>query len=105
MAAGLLWVAVFRFSCKFLGIPWPTSVQQRKGALGRLSFNQYVCLFGALSWGLAMFVTFVVDDYLQGTSGNLAFGMSVVRIAGDLVIWLAGGCLFGWMIWGGKRQT
>jgi len=103
--AGLLWVVVFRLFSKLFGIPWPPRFQEREGALRRLSFNQYVCLFGALSWGLAMFVSSVVDEYLQTMSGNPASRTSVVWMALGLVGWLAGGCLFGWMTWGGNRQA
>lgn len=102
IVAGLLWVLVFTVSCKLFGLPRPTSVQQREGALRRLSFNQYACLFGALSWGIAMFVSFTVDEYLQGMSGNAASRTSVVWMALRLVGWLAAGCLFGWMVWGGE---
>jgi len=34
--AGLLWVVVFKLSCKLLGIPWPSRFQQREGAPRRL---------------------------------------------------------------------
>jgi hypothetical protein len=29
---------------------------------------------------------------------------SAGRIVVEAVIWLAGGCLFGWMMWGGYRK-
>jgi hypothetical protein len=35
--AALLWVVVFKLSCKRLGIPWPSRFQQREGALRRSS--------------------------------------------------------------------
>src|SRR5260370_25359546 len=43
--AGLLWVVVFKLSCKLLCIPWPLRFRQREGALRRLTSNQYACLF------------------------------------------------------------
>ncbi len=103
--AGLLWVVAFRLFCKLFGIPWPPSVQQREGALRRLSFNQYACLFGALSWGLAMVTSSVVDMYLQGASAHPTSSTSLAWMASELAVWLAGGCLFGWMMWGGNRQA
>jgi hypothetical protein len=106
MTAALLWVVVFKLSCKLLGIPWPSRFQQREGALRRLSSNQFACLFGALSFGFATFVRSVVDNYLQGTfSGKPAPHTSAVWVVSELVLWLAGGCLFGWMMWGGNRQA
>ena len=106
MTAGLLWIVVFKLSCKLLGIPWPSRFQRREGALRGLSSNQYACLFGALSWGLAVFAASVADNYLEGAlSGKPAPHTSVAWIVSELVWWLAGGCLFGWMIWGGHRQA
>jgi hypothetical protein len=106
ITAGLLWVVVFKLSCKFLGIPSPSRFQQREGALRRLSSNQYACLFGALSWGFALFVSHVVDNYLQGIlSGKPSPHTSSVWMVSELVCWLAGGCLFGWVMWGGNRQA
>jgi H+/Cl- antiporter ClcA len=97
--AGLLWVVVFRFLRKPLGI-------KREGALRKLSFNQYVCLLGALSWGFAMFISSVVDNYLQGMlSGKPAPHTSAVWMVFELVWWLAGGCLFGWLMSGGDRMA
>ena len=104
VTAGLLWVVAFGLCSKLFGIPRPASVQQPEGVLRRLSFNQYACLFGALSWGFAMFVIFVVDKFLQGVSGNPASRPSVGWMAFELVWWLAAGCLFGWMMWGGSRH-
>jgi hypothetical protein len=90
--AGLLWVVVFKLSCKLLGIPWPLRFQQREGALRRLTSNQYACLFGALSFGFAMFVSSVVDNYLQGTfSDKPAPHTSAVWMVFELVWWSAGG--------------
>src|ERR1700730_2694916 len=104
--AGLLCVVVFKLSCKFLGIPWPLRFQQREGALRRLTSNQYDCLFGALSFGFAMFVSSVVDNYLAGPcSDKPAPHTSAVWMVFELVWWSAGGCLFGWMMWGGNRQA
>jgi len=91
ITAGLLWVVVFSLCCKLIGIPRPASFQQREGVLRRLSFNQYACLFGALSWGFSMFVIFVVDERLKGMSGNPASRTSVVWMALQLAGWLAGG--------------
>jgi hypothetical protein len=71
----------------------------------RLSSNQYACLFGALSFGIAMFVGFAVDDYLQGMVGNPAVRPSFAQMAIDLVSGLLAGCAFGWMMWGGNRQA
>jgi hypothetical protein len=104
IVAGLLWVVVFTLFCKLFGLPRPASVQQREGALRRLSFNQYACLFGALSWGIAMFVSEVIDEYLQGMSGNPASSTSVLSRALRLVVWLVAGCFFGWTVWGGNRH-
>lgn len=104
IVAGLLWVVVFTLFCKLFGLPRPTSVQQREGALRRLSFNQYACLFGALSWGIAMFVSNAVDEYLLGMSGNPKSSKSVLSMALTLVGWLAAGCFFGWAVWGGNRH-
>jgi hypothetical protein len=104
ITAGVLWLAGFSLFCKLLGIPRPACFQQREGSLRRLSFNQYACLFGALSWGFAMFVIFVVDKFLQGMSGNPASRTSVGWLVSELVWWLAAGCLFGWMMWGGNRH-
>lgn len=104
--AGLSWLLAFRLSSRFLGISWPPGFQQREGVLRRLSFNQYVCLLGALGWGVAMFVASVANDYLQGKLlGDLAFHPSAAWITFELVLWLAGGCLFGWLLWGGSRQS
>lgn len=104
--AGLLWVLVFRALHRPLGIPWPPSFQQRAGVFRNLSSNQYVCLVGALSWGFAMFVSSVVDDYLRGMlSGNPVSHTAALWMVFELVWWLAGGCLFGWLMWGGKRQA
>jgi hypothetical protein len=104
--ASLLWVVVFRLSSKFFGISWPPSFQQREGVLRRLSFNQYVCLLGGLGFGVAMFVASVTDNYLQGKLlGNPASHVSAVWIVFELVLWLAGGCLFGWLMWGRSRQS
>ena len=97
--AVLLWVVAVRLSCKLFGIPWPARFRQREGVLRGLSSNQYAGLFGALSFGIAMFLGFLVDDYLQGARPSIA------RVAIDLVWWLAAGCVFGWMMWGGNRQT
>src|SRR5208282_4350532 len=99
--AGLLWVVVFRLVCKLLGIPMPGRFRDRPSALRRLSFNQYVCLLGALGWGFAMFVSSVADDYLRGPSFSVRpASLLVFRLVG----WLASGCLFGWMLWSGSRQ-
>ena|SRR5580658_4081723 len=104
--AGLLWVVVFRLLCKLSGIPWAAGFQERPVALRRLSFNQYVCLLGALSWGFAMFVSSIVDNHLQGTlTGYSAPHKSPVSIAFELLLWLAGGCLFGWMMWGAGGEN
>jgi hypothetical protein len=104
--AGSLWVVVFRLLSKPFGMPWPQKFQERKGALRKLSFNQYVCLHGALSWGFAIFVSSIVDNYLQGMlSGKPAPHTAPVWIVSELLWWLAGGCLFGWMMWGGNKQA
>ena len=103
--AGLLWVVIFRFLCKLSGIPWVAGFQERPVALRRLSFNQYVCLLGALSWGFAMCISSIVYNHLQGTLTNTAPHKSAVSIAFELVLWLAGGCLFGWMAWGANGPT
>src|SRR5208337_4325640 len=104
--AGLLWVVAFLFLRKPFGMPWPPRFQEREGALRKLSFKQYVCLLGALSWGFAMFVSSVVDNYLQGRfSGKPASHTSAVWMVFELVWWLAAGCLFGWVVWGGSRKA
>jgi hypothetical protein len=108
--AGLLWVVAFVLSCKFFGLPLPRRELQRKGVCRKLSANQYACLFGALSWGIAMFVSSVVDDYLRSTRGNTVPipYMSVLWMALEvmkLAIWLGAGCLFGWIMWGGYRHS
>jgi len=98
--AGVLWVVVFKLLCKLLGIPMPGRFQERPGAFRRLTFNQYVCLLGALSWGFAMFVSSMVDDHLRGPSVPVGGLWVVFRLMG----WLASGCVFGWMLWSGSRQ-
>jgi hypothetical protein len=100
MLAGMLWVVVFSLLCKLSGVPKPGRFQERPAALRRLSLNQYVCLFGGLGWGFAMFVSSVVDDYIR-RSGESFDGLSLVF---RLVGWLASGCVFGWLLWGGSRQ-
>jgi hypothetical protein len=104
LVAGLLWVVVVKLSCKILGIPWPTRFQRREGVFRTLSSNQYACLFGSLSWGFGMFLCFAVDDYLQTAFDNPASRSSIAWVAFELVWWLAAGCVFGWMMWGGNRQ-
>jgi len=101
--AGLLWVVGFSAFGKLLGIPSPPKFQKHSGALGRLTLKQYACLYGALGWGMAMFVASLVDDYFQGKLLNNPVD-SAVRIASEVVIWLAAGCLFGWTMWGGYRE-
>jgi hypothetical protein len=103
--AGLLWIVAFKFLGRLLGIPLPTNFQQRAGVLRLLSFNEYVCLYGALGFGIAMWITSVADDYFQGTMlGNPSPHAAMWRVF-ELVWWLAGGCAFGWMVWGGYRDT
>ncbi|SRR6266852_5731820 len=104
LVAALLWVVVVKLSCKIFGIPWPARLEQREGVLRTLSLNQYACLFGSLSWGIGMFLSFVVDDYLQGIVGNPESRSSIAWMAFELVFWLAAGCVFGWMMWGGNRR-
>jgi hypothetical protein len=100
LAVGLLWVVALRFLGKRFGIPAPTKFQQREGMLRRLSFTQYVCFYGALGWGIAMFVANFADDYLQSKLlGNVAHHASPAWAAFSLIWWLGSGCLFGWMVW------
>jgi hypothetical protein len=100
---GLSWVVGFSAFGKILGISSPPKFQPHSGALGRLSVKVYACLYGALGWGMAMFVAFLVDDYFQGKLPNNPLDLAV-RIASEVVMWLAAGCLFGWMMWGGYRK-
>jgi hypothetical protein len=67
IVAALLWVAGFWAFGKRLGLPSPLKFQQHSGALRRLSLKQYACLYGALGWGIAMFVASFVKDYLQAS--------------------------------------
>jgi hypothetical protein len=61
-------------------------------------------LYGALGWGIAMFVASVTDHYLQSRLLGHPAKMSAPWMASELALWLAGGCLFGWMMWGGYRD-
>ncbi len=103
VVAGLLWVVGFSAFGKLLGVPSPTKFQRHPGVLRRLTSEQYACLYGALAWGIAMFVASLVDDYFQGTFLSKPV-VCAVHIAFEIVIWLAAGCLFGWMMWGGNRK-
>jgi hypothetical protein len=101
ITVNLLWLAAFLgpFS-KLLGMPRPATFEQRGGIFRKLGFNQYVCLYGALSWGVAMFIGSVVDKNLQVAFGSATSRMSVAEMAFELAGWLASGCLFGWLLWG-----
>ncbi len=98
LALGLLWVVALGFVGKRFGIPAPTEFQQREGMLRRLSFTQYVCFYGALGWGIAIFVANFADDYLQGKLlGDVAHHASPAWAAVSLIWWLGSGSLCGWM--------
>jgi hypothetical protein len=100
LAVGLLWVVALNFLGKRFGIPAPSKFQQREGMFRRLSFTQYVCFYGALGWGIAMFVANFADDYLQSKLlGNVAHHASSAWAAFSLIWWLVSGCLSGWMLW------
>ena len=104
LVAGLLWIVAFKFLGGRLGIPLPTKFQQREGVLRLLTFNGYVCLYGALGFGIAMWIISVGDDYLQGMIlGNPSPHAAMQRLF-ELAWRLAGGCAFGWMVWGGYRD-
>ena len=60
-------------------------------------------MYGALGWGIGMFIASLVRDYLQGKV-SINFMDSAVLIVIEVVVWLAAGCLFGWMMWGGYRE-
>jgi hypothetical protein len=93
------WILVVWVVCKLIDLPWPPKFHTREGAIRKLGENQYACLFGSLSWGLAMFFGSLVDHYLQGPQMN---SPSAGLIAIDFVVWLGGGCLFGWAVWGNR---
>ena len=106
LGAGLLWAVAFGVLGKVFGIPSPTRFQYREGLFRRLSFTQYACFYGALGWGIAMFVMSVGDDYLQGTLlGNVVVHSSPAWAAFSLLFWVGAGCLFGWMVWGGDSKS
>jgi len=99
LVAGLLWAVAFGFLGKVFGITSPAKFQQRRGLLRRLSFTQYACFYGALGWGIAMFVMSVGDDYLQGKLlGNVVAHSSPAWAALSLLWWMGAGCLLGWMV-------
>ena len=103
VVAALLWIVGFSLFGKRLGVPTPSEFQQHSGALRRLSLQQYACLYGALGWGMAMFIASLVEDYFQGRLPSNLIG-SAGRVAFEIVIYVAAGCLFGWMLWGGNRK-
>jgi hypothetical protein len=84
---------------KLLGMPRPRNFEQGGGIFRKLGFNQYVCLYGALSLSVAMFLGTVVDKNLQAVFGSATSLMTVGR-NGVRIGWLASGCLFGWLLWG-----
>jgi hypothetical protein len=103
LIAGLLWVAAFfGLLMKWLGIPRPHQFREEPtGLLGKLGFTQYACLIGALSWGIAMFIASFLNHYLEGKMiGKPVADTSGLWIVSELMLWLVGGCFFGWVMWG-----
>jgi hypothetical protein len=103
LIASLLWVAAFfGLLMKWLEIPRPHQFREEPtGLLEKLSFTQYACLIGALSWGVAMFIASFLNHYLEGKmTGKPVADTSGLWTVSELLLWLVGGSFFGWVTWG-----
>lgn len=101
LTASLLWISVVAGPLgKWLGAPRPASFVKRTKLLQGLSFNQYTCLYGALSWGIGCFLANVVDKQLQAVLGIASSRMSAAEVTFALLGWMGSGCIFGWLLWG-----
>jgi len=50
-----------------------------------------------------MFVGNLVEDYWRGKlSSNVMASAGLIVV--ELVVWLCGGCFFGWAMWGRNRK-
>jgi len=86
IAIAVLWIAIL-----FVLVPRLTAVDIRRVK---------PAIRGALSWGFAMFIASIADDYLRSRLiGDSSFRPSILGIGASLLWWLLGGAFFGWSFW------
>jgi hypothetical protein len=92
ISIAVLWIVML-----FILLPRLTAVDIRKAG---------PVIRGALSWGVAMFIASIADDYLRSrlVEGS-SFGPSILGVGASLFWWLLGGALFGWSFWSHTREA
>ncbi len=56
-------------------------------------------IYGMLIWGVPMFCIYAVREYRSDLDIRAFSARGLMHLAVLLVIWLAGGCLWGYLMW------
>lgn len=104
---GLLWAYVGAPGMlRVLGLRLPIRWRERRDALRRLGFPQFVFSFGVMTCGMALFIFFIADAFLEwrfSEAWTIGFVPapfnSAWRMLSIFAVWVFAGVFFGWVGW------